>query len=173
MGDFWPFWAKVAPNSGSLGHPVGRKVLEKKIPHPYYGATSEAIRRVYLGTRGTVHPKYTLWMASDLAPYRWGALFSNTLHWVPRDPPFGATLSPNGQKSPKKGVPPFWPLFQEGSRNPDPIFADFRKKVRIPPPRWTILQGGKSALFFENLRKQGLDFCYLYKTVFLEGGPPV
>ena len=34
LGDFWPFGVKVAPNGGSLGHPVGCKVLEKRAPHP-------------------------------------------------------------------------------------------------------------------------------------------
>ena len=52
----WPFGVKVAPNGGSLGHPVGCKVLEKRAPHPY-GARSEAIWRVYLGTRDTVRAK--------------------------------------------------------------------------------------------------------------------
>ena len=49
-----------------------------------------------------------------------------------------------------------------------PIFG---KKCGIPPPTpegWS--SGGDSALFFENRRKQGLDFCYLYKTVFFRGG---
>ena len=77
LGDFWPFWAKLAPKGRSLGHPVGCKVLEKRASH-LYGARSEAIRRVYLGTRGTVHPKYTFWMASDLTPYGWDTLVPYT-----------------------------------------------------------------------------------------------
>ena len=43
----------------SLGHPVGHKVLEKRVPHPY-GARSETIRRVYLGCTVPLVPKYTL-----------------------------------------------------------------------------------------------------------------
>ena len=58
VGDFWPFWAEVAPNGEFLGPSVECKVLEKSVSHPY-GARSEAIQRVYLSTGSTVPPKYT------------------------------------------------------------------------------------------------------------------
>ena len=75
---------------------------------------------------------------------------------------------------PKRGYPLFWPLFQEGSRNPDPIFADFRKKVRTPPPPKDGPAGGIRTFFFENRQKWGLDFCYLPEKVAKGGGgvPP-
>ena len=120
---------------------------------------------MYLGTRGTVHPKYTLRMASDLAPYGWGALFSPCT-------PLGApgirlgTLWPKMAKNPpKRGYPLFGHFFRKVAEIQTPFSPIFEKKVRIFPPL-----DFPPALFFENRRKQGLDFCYLYKTVFLEGG---
>ena len=103
-----------------------------------------------------------------------GVPFSNTLHptGCPRDPPFGATLDQNGQKSPQKGVPPFWPLFQEGSRNPDPIFADFRKKsAEISPAAGPSLGGGVALFFSRKSAKTRFGFLLpLQNRVFRGGG---
>ena len=64
----------MVPNGEFLGPSAECKVLEKTVSHPY-GVRSEAIRRVYFGC--TVLPvlKYTLRMASDIAPYGWDTLF--------------------------------------------------------------------------------------------------
>ena len=74
------------------------------------------------------------------------------------------------------GPPPLKTRFCRGSRNPNLVFADFRKKVRISP-RKDGPAGGKSALFFsfENRRKWGLDFYYLPEKVAKGGGvtPPM
>ena len=96
---FGLFWAKVAPNGEFLGPSVECKVLEKTVSHPF-GVRSEAVRRVYLSTGSTVHPNYTLQMASDLTPNGWDTVFSNTLHSAegPRNSPFGATLAQNRPK---------------------------------------------------------------------------
>ena len=172
MGDFWSFWAKVAPNGGSLGHQVGRKVLNKRAPHPY-GARSEAIRRVYLGCTVPLVPKYTRRMASDLAPYGWGTLFSNTLRPIgcPRDPPFGATLAKMAKNHPKWGYPLFDQFFSKVTEihpSNSPIFG---KKCGFPPRR--MAQRGENLhFFFENFRKWGLDFCYLPEKVVKKGVPP-
>ena len=105
---FGLFVPKVATNGEFLGPSVECKVLDKSVFHPY-GARPEAIQSVYLSTGSTVHPKYTLWMASDLTPYGWDTLFSNTLHSTegPKNSPFGATLAKNGQNGSKGGYPLF------------------------------------------------------------------
>ena len=124
---FGLFWAKVAPNGEFLGPSVECKVLDKSVSHPY-GVRSEAITRVY-----TVLPvlKYTLWMASDLAPYGWDTLFSNTLHSTegPGNSPFGATLAPKSPKTAKK------PLFEPRAAT-QKKFVDAHIKKRAKGVFW-------------------------------------
>jgi len=43
------------------------KVLKKTVHHPY-GATSDALLRVYFVSSVSLLPKYTLWRASEVAP---------------------------------------------------------------------------------------------------------
>ena len=116
LGRFLAILGQSGPKRWIPGAPSGvQGIGEKGIP-PIWGEV-RGIWRVYLGTGGTVHPKYTLRMASDLAPCT--PLGAPGIHRL------GPLLAQNDQNPPKRGYPPFWPLFQEGSRNPDPIFADF------------------------------------------------
>ena len=150
--------AKVAPNGGSLGHPVGRKVLEKRVPHPY-GARSEAIRRVYLGCTVPQVPKYTLRMASDLAPYGRGTFFSNTLRPTGCPTTVWGHFGPKWPKITQKGGTPFFDhFFRKVAEIQTPFSPIFEKKCGSPP-RWTILRGGGGIrTFFRKSAKMGSGF---------------
>ena len=76
FGHLGPKWPQTV---NSWNPPVECKVLEKSVSHPY-GVRSEAIQKVYFGCTVPLVPKYTLRMASNLTPYGWDTLFSNTLH---------------------------------------------------------------------------------------------
>ena len=72
---------------------------------------------------------------------------------------------------PKRGHPPFWPLFQEGSRNSDPIFADFRKKkCGTPPPPLAGPSFGGVRTFFRKSAKTRFGFLLPLQNRVLDGG---
>ena len=67
FGPFLGIWGILGQNGEIPGTLLDSKVLKKTVRHPY-GATSDALQRVYLGSRGTEDTKYTLWRASEVAP---------------------------------------------------------------------------------------------------------
>ena len=83
---------------------------------------------------------------------------------------FGPLWPKMAKNRPKGGYPPHGHFFRKVAESQTP-FSPIFEKCGFPPPAGPSFGGGESALFFENRRKQGLNFCYLPKTVFLEGGP--
>ena len=57
----------LGQNGEAPGPLLDSKVLKKTVHHPY-GAASDSLQRVYLGSRDTEDTKYTLWRASEVAP---------------------------------------------------------------------------------------------------------
>ena len=53
---FWAFWDKTVEFPGLL---LDSKVLKRTVHHPY-GATSDALQRVYFVSAVSLLPKYTL-----------------------------------------------------------------------------------------------------------------
>ena len=150
LGGFLTILGKRGPKRWIPGAPVGRKVLEKRAPthlgrsqRPSGGCIWDVL---------CLHCPNTPsgWLTS---PHMGGVPFS-LIPCTPLGAPVIHRLGPLWPKMtknpPKRGYPPFWPLFQEGSRNPDPIFANFRKKVRIFPPL-DHPSGGGSALLLQGV----------------------
>ena len=69
-------------------------------------------------------------------------------------------------------APPLKTRFWEACINAPLVFADFWKKVLVFPPADGLARG-KSALFSQNRRIRGVDFCYLTEKLVKKGVTPI
>ena len=111
--------------------------------------------RVYLGCTVPPVPKYTLRMAADLAPYGWGALFSNTFapHWALHR--LGPLLPQMAKNHAKRGTPLFGHFFRKVAEIQTPFS---KKSADFPPAEPSFGGGGGNRTFFRKSAKTRFGF---------------